>query len=151
LTLSFDLPPLLGAGIDAEQVARFQRVAATPAGWDVAFAADEIAYALSQPEPARALCAAFCCKEALFKCLRQPFNYPECVLHYQPGQRDYELELNGQLAQKLGPAQAHAAVWPEDEGREMVAVVLLARRRCNAAARRACARWQSDPRHPSLQ
>jgi phosphopantetheinyl transferase (holo-ACP synthase) len=127
--LSFDLaPPLLGAGIDAEQVERFHRVAATPAGWDVAFAPGEISYALSQPDPARALCASFCCKEALFKCLRQPFNYPDCMLNYDPAQRDYVLGLTGRLGEELRHAQAHAAVWPEDEGREMVAVVLLARR-----------------------
>ena len=128
MRLSFEVgAPLLGAGIDAEQIARFQRVLASPAGWEVAFAPAEISYALGQPEPARALCASFCCKEALYKCLRQPFNYPDCVLHYRPGQRDYELGLSGRLGQELGSARAHAAVWPEDQGREMVAVVLLAR------------------------
>ncbi len=129
MRLSFDLAaPLLGAGLDAERVERFQRVAASPAGWEFAFAPSELSEALRQPDPARALCAAFCCKEALFKCLRQPFNYPECVLHYRSGQRDYELGLSGRLGEDLRLAQAHAAVWPEDDGREMVAVVLLARR-----------------------
>ena len=129
MRLSFDLPrPLLGAGIDVEQVERFQRAVATPAGWDFAFAPAELAHALSHPEPARALCASFCCKEALFKCLRQSFNYPDCVLSYQNGRRDYELKLTGALGQELGHARAHAAVWPEDEGREMVAIVLLAPR-----------------------
>lgn len=127
LRLSFELATtLLGAGIDAEQIARFQRLAATPAGWEIAFAAAEISHALRQAEPARALCASFCCKEALFKCLRQPFGYPDCVLYYHPGQRDYELELSGQLGQEFRQARAHATVWTEDEGREMVAVVLLA-------------------------
>lgn len=130
LRLSFDLVgPLLGAGIDAERVERFQAVAARPAGWEVAFAPREIEAALRHPEPARALCAAFCCKEALYKCLRQPYNYPDCVLGYQPGQRDYELQLSGRLGEELRAAQAHAAVWPEDEGREMVALVLVASRR----------------------
>jgi phosphopantetheinyl transferase (holo-ACP synthase) len=127
LKWSFDAAPLLGVGIDAEQVERFDRVAAAPAGWDFAFAPAEISYALCQAEPARALCASFCCKEALFKCLRHPFNYPECVLRYEPGQRDYELELSGQLGQDLRQARVHAAVWTEDQGREMVAAVLLAR------------------------
>ena len=127
LRLSFEVAtPLLGTGIDAEQIARFQRVAATPAGWDIAFAPAEIDHALRQAEPARALCASFCCKEALFKCLRQPFNYPDCVLYYHPGQRDYELQLSGRLGQEFRQARAHAAVWTEDEGREVVAVVLLA-------------------------
>ena len=70
---------LIGCGVDVESVDRFQQVAENDDHpMPFVFTVEELEHARSRKEPARALCIAFSCKEALRKALPEPYNYTEC-------------------------------------------------------------------------
>lgn len=48
------------------------------------FSTNEINHTRTLTEQAVGLCAAFCCKEAVYKALGQPFDFTECELFYTP-------------------------------------------------------------------
>ena len=70
---------LIGCGIDVETSTRFtvpedSRETTMP----FVFSGNEIRHALGRPNPSRALCISFSCKEALRKALGRPFNFDDC-------------------------------------------------------------------------
>ena len=125
-TWSFDSGwPLRGCGVDLERIARFERLAGLDAErWPLVFSSREIEHARALGEPARALCAAFCCKEALFKALDAMFEYPECELLYDPSSERQAPLLGPALIEQHGIAACRAFVRPWGEG-ECLGVLYL--------------------------
>jgi phosphopantetheine--protein transferase-like protein len=116
---------LRGCGVDLERVARFERLAAPDAeSWPLVFSAREIDHARSLDDPARALCAAFCCKEALTKALGTIFDYPECELLFDPTSEHQQPLLAPRLRSEHAIADCAVLVraWGEGDG-ECLAVV----------------------------
>ena len=88
---------LLGVGIDAERVDRFERSRPTGNPLPLVFSDREVEHATVSSEPAAALCAAWCFKEALFKALGRPFDPREAewLAGDQPGSG--EVRLSGEI------------------------------------------------------
>jgi phosphopantetheinyl transferase (holo-ACP synthase) len=117
--------PLRGCGVDLERIARFERLARPDdERWPLVFSARELDHARTLGDPARGLCAAFCCKEALFKALGAMFEYPECELLYDPATERQTPLLAAALAARHGIADCAAWVKPWGEG-ECLGVVYL--------------------------
>jgi len=125
-TWSFDSGlPLRGCGVDLERVARFEHLVPPDADrWPLVFSGREIEHARSLGDPARALCAAFCCKEALFKALGTMFEYPECELLFDPESDGQQLLLDAGLVRKQGIAASSTRVRPWGQA-ECLAVVYV--------------------------
>lgn len=70
--------PLKSCGIDIEDSDRFDKWAETPPPF--IYSADEIELAKQFDDPKPFLSAAFSLKEALFKALREPYNFTDCCL-----------------------------------------------------------------------
>jgi phosphopantetheinyl transferase (holo-ACP synthase) len=106
--------PLLGSGVDLERPDRFQRYVDPQADvWPLVFSERELGHARAQLEPARALCAAFCAKEAFTKALRTAFEYTECELLLEPASSHQRLRIADPLAAAQGIVQCDARVaWP---------------------------------------
>ena len=58
---------LLGCGVDAEAIDRFETIPASERAWHLVFTEAELAHCHALPRPALGLCVAFCCKESLCK------------------------------------------------------------------------------------
>ena len=119
----------MGVGIDAERIERF--VEAARSGDEVVmphvFSARELGACRAAPDPAAALAAAHCCKEALLKATRSAFAYPEAELldvaaPLDRARRTAELTLSPGLASRLGVGRATAELFV-DEDTTCVAVV----------------------------
>lgn len=76
-------PPPQDVGIDAEQVARFDKLAAGEKPWRLVYSPREAVHLAAQPHAARAFCAAFCCKEAFYKALGAHYAFPELECLYR--------------------------------------------------------------------
>lgn len=110
---------LVGLGVDCEDSGRFGPDA--PAwGWTDVFTAAELAQARAAADPAGALCAAFCAKEALFKALGAPFSPLDCELRLSP---DAQLVLAPALRRRHGLGGAEARL--SFEGPECTVLVQL--------------------------
>jgi len=121
-TFESDLP-LRGVGIDVEEVGRFLRLdAAGGLPLRHVFSPAETAHAQGQRVPARALCAAFCCKEALLKALGEPYEYRDCEMLFDEAAKEQDLCLASELRAEQGVGAARALVRFTDSG-ECVAVV----------------------------
>ncbi len=88
------------------------------------FSARELEHARSLADPARALCAAFCCKEALFKALDTMFEYPECELLFDPDSERQRLLLDPGLVRDQGIVSSVACIRPWGEA-ECLGVVYV--------------------------
>ena len=89
---------LAGCGIDAENAdrfARWKREGREPS--PLIFSTREIGHCASLPDEPGGFCASFCCKEAVFKALGQPFNGPECELFWMPDTEQYSIGLSERL------------------------------------------------------
>ena len=115
----------MGCGIDLERIARFDRWADPSAGdRGFLFSERELGHARSLAEPRAGLCAAFCCKEALYKALGSMFEYAECELLLEPRAAEQQLLLAPRLIQEQGIGACTAVVqWPGDE--QCLAVVYV--------------------------
>ena len=89
-----------GIGLDAEQVARFEKLAAGDKPWRHVYSAREAAHLAAQPQAARAFCAAFCCKEAFCKALGEFYSFPEFECLYRPGAPEQEFVLAPALKER---------------------------------------------------
>ena len=99
---------LLGCGIDAERTERFTKLLQQERPWPLVFTPREVVHACALPDPAEAFCAAFCCKEALFKALPRPFNFTDCELLFDPARPDQTPHLAPSLCREF--AVSHASV-----------------------------------------
>ncbi len=120
--------PFCGAGIDAESPSRFVSALCEDHPFPFIFTKDEISFAKGSAEPAFSLCAAFCCKEALFKATGIPYNFTECELIELPKHKSVSLRLGKELREEAGISSAIAHISrTETEPSEVVAVVLTFR------------------------
>lgn len=88
------------------------------------FTAREADFAASSGDPGRALCAAFCVKEALFKALGRPLDMWECEVFARPGDWRPVVELRGELAVDLGGAVLDVRLF-EGDGETVAAVMVM--------------------------
>ncbi len=87
------------------------------------FSAREVEYINRLADPAFGFCAAFCCKEAVFKALGQPINFVECELLYIPDQVIQQPRLSfGTAIPEI--ADCSVRIFPNLPG-ELVAVAYL--------------------------
>lgn len=115
---------LVGCGIDAEDSGRFLPGAA-PWGWADVFSENELAHARRASDPARALCAAFCAKEALFKAVRLPFAPAECELQLNPSSQEQDVHLSAAIRQQSGISRVVASVMFAEGGECLVTVLVF--------------------------
>lgn len=87
LTFSFESNlKLIGCGVDGETRSRFSSHVGKLDPLPMVFSKKEIEHINKLPDPALGFCAAFCCKEAVFKAIAKPMNFLECELLYLPGE-----------------------------------------------------------------
>jgi 4'-phosphopantetheinyl transferase EntD len=86
---------LVACGIDSEQKNRLLPWKNEPPPF--IFSPKEIAYYANHPEPLTGLCFSFCCKEAVFKALKEPFNFIDCELFWDSVQPVQNVILTIQL------------------------------------------------------
>ena len=117
--------PLIGCGIDAERISRFLRYTAGEAHpMPFVFSSREIRYSRSSASPQRSLCASFCCKEALFKAIREPYDFPACELFWDGGATgDVRISRAVRRQYDINEAVARVAEVASDD--ELVVTVFL--------------------------
>lgn len=98
--------PLVGVGVDAERIVRFEKLASGAPRWRHVYTPREAAHLAAQPQAALAFCAAFCCKEAVCKGLGAAFSFTACECLYRPGAAEQELVLAPALGARHGLARA---------------------------------------------
>jgi phosphopantetheinyl transferase (holo-ACP synthase) len=117
-------PALRGLGLDAETAARFERHAGADRRLTSVWTPRELDHAAAQADPGRALCASFCCKEAVFKAAGGGvrFTTVELLARRLPDTLPVAF-----AADAAAPAGAGAATVRLEEapGGEIVAVVAL--------------------------
>jgi 4'-phosphopantetheinyl transferase EntD len=74
------------------------------------FSRKEAAHCQNTGNTLTALCAAFCCKEALFKALKKPFNFDQCELFWNPSDTVHPVFLAGSLVEEFALAESIACV-----------------------------------------
>jgi len=132
---------LLGCGIDAEQIARFDpRGGAGPAPLVAVFSAEEMSHCRSLPRPAEGLCAAFCAKEALFKAVGRPYDYAQCELLLDPERGVQALQLAPSLRRELGIAATDLRLEWRPEGHCVATVLVFGEKGRGAASARTAGR-----------
>ena len=99
-----------GIGLDAEQVTRFEKLAAGDKPWRHVYSAREAAHLAAQPQAAQAFCAAFCCKEALCKALGEFYSFPEFECLYRAGAPEQEFVLAAGLKERHGIAEVRVRI-----------------------------------------
>ena len=122
---------LLGVGVDAEKVQRFESLGkpGDPA-LPLVFSKKEALHNQNLECPAIGFCMCFCCKEAFFKALGEPYDFTECEVFPEPQKRHTFSPLEITIGKDL---QAHhhidrAVCFFDENGvddEEMVAVVYL--------------------------
>lgn len=119
-----------GVGLDAEQVSRFEKFAAGERPWRLVYSAREAEHLASQPQAARAFCAAFCCKEAFYKALGEFYAFPELECLYRAGVPEPQIVLSAALEERQGLADVRVGIDERflDERGEFVVHVHLTRR-----------------------
>jgi phosphopantetheine--protein transferase-like protein len=119
--------PLLGCGVDCEEIARFAPMLAAEAHpMPLVFTRAEVDHSRTTPFPARALCASFCAKEAIFKAIGGPYDFTDCELFLSPDDTA-ELRLSPSLAAEHGIGATEVEIFDveETDGAVMVVVVLF--------------------------
>jgi hypothetical protein len=119
--------PLLACGVDVEDWRRFADIVRQPGRpMPFVFTARELDLARSLSSPETQLCAAFCCKEALVKALRGPFDFDHCELAWPASVGEGELEVDAGLAAERGFGVVRAVISDNpDSGSELIAAVYL--------------------------
>ena len=81
---------LFSCGIDSEHIERFNRWSKnkedTP---PFIFSEQEINHIFRLKHKAKGLCVSFCCKEAFFKAIKEPYNFNMCELFWTPDCKEY--------------------------------------------------------------
>jgi phosphopantetheinyl transferase (holo-ACP synthase) len=123
---------LLGCGVDAERIERFRELADQADPMPMVFSEAEVSHNQTLPDPAVGFCASFCCKEAFYKAVDTPFNFPDCEFSYHPADNDHVLTLSPDLQKEIGIVDARVRILPsvisgtdpcKDEKAELVALV----------------------------
>ena len=140
-----------GIGLDAEQVARFEKLAAGEQPWRLVYSAREAEHLAAQPQAAQAFCAAFCCKEALCKALGEFYSFPEFECLYRPGAPEQEFVLAPGLKERHGIEEVRVRIDEQFLGErgEFVVEVYLIRRQPGGFPARTSRRSRSRRWRPS--
>jgi phosphopantetheinyl transferase (holo-ACP synthase) len=120
---------LAGVGVDAEEVRRFEKLAAGAPRWRLVFTPREAEHIAAQPRAALAFCAAFCCKEAVCKALGERYPFVDVECRFVPGGRGLEAVPAPALRERHGIAGIGVRLrerYPGERG-ECVAEVSLFR------------------------
>jgi phosphopantetheinyl transferase (holo-ACP synthase) len=122
-------PPQPGIGLDAEQVSRFDKLAAGARPWRYVYTEREVEHCAAQPLAARAFCVAFSCKEAFCKALGEAYSFPQFECLYRPGAAEPDIVLAPELKLRLGVGEVRVCVDEQhlDERGEMLVEVYLIR------------------------
>ena len=124
-TWTFDSPlPLVGCGVDAEQIHRFDKFLEGKKPWPFVYSPGEIAHHRSLPHPSRGFCASFCCKEAVLKALQHSFHFPDCELFFDPEKTVQPLRFPAAFLRQNDLAGGEARI-DSPVAEEMRAVVYL--------------------------
>ena len=122
-------PALAGCGIDCEKISRIESIT----GDDdhplpFVFSKAEIEHCRKSAEPAQGLCAAFCCKEALYKALRRPYNFTECEAFFDGKSFTVAVSISEAFRNENGFVELRAAITanPLDKNELIATVYLLA-------------------------
>ena len=116
---------LAGIGIDAEHPSRFIPYLNDSHPFPFIFSSDEAGFAFRSANPSRAFCAAFCCKEALFKATGIPYNFTDCELLESISESHVELRLSESFRNDYGIASAIARIFDMiDSSDEIVSAVM---------------------------
>jgi phosphopantetheinyl transferase (holo-ACP synthase) len=116
---------LIACGIDAELIERFAEWgvdAASPS--PLIYSRREIEHSFTLTSPLTALCASFCCKEAVFKAIQHPYDFCQCELLWHPNQEQFDITLADTLLKQFKITQAIASVTISPV-RECVVIVYL--------------------------
>ncbi len=121
--------PLLSTGIDIECIDRFADLEQDPGHpMPFVFTEQEIAHARGLADPRQGLCASFCCKEALFKALGEPYEFTDCELLWHTDRQSASPTLSPELMARYRIDQVHAKIQPNPlDHRELVVAVVLLR------------------------
>jgi 4'-phosphopantetheinyl transferase EntD len=114
-------------GVDAEKIERFSRlIRAKGHPMPFVFSAQEMYFCRSLQDPRLGLCAAFCCKEAVFKALGRPHDMAQCRFLYRSGQAPQPVQLGAELRNEFGITEACAIVrWGRAGSGELVVAAYL--------------------------
>ena len=112
LTWNYKTPlSLISCGIDAERIDRFKPyIINDDHPMPFVFSGEEITYIRQLSDPAKGLCSAFCCKEALFKAISKHYNFPDCELFLTEGNQWHNLKLSHDLHTRYGINKAEARI-----------------------------------------
>jgi phosphopantetheinyl transferase (holo-ACP synthase) len=135
-TWSFETASCLhGLGVDCEKVRRFdnlQNEGDHPLPF--VFSKKEVLHNRSLENPAQGFCMCFCCKEAVFKAIGEPYNFSECeifpVLEKEHTFSPIEISMSTALRNQCGVDRG-LCLWDINnvDEQEMVTVVYLFRER----------------------
>jgi phosphopantetheinyl transferase (holo-ACP synthase) len=128
---------LAGVGVDAEQVRRFEKLAAGDRPWRLVYSAGEAEHLAAQPRAGLAFCAAYCCKEAFCKALGERFPFTECACRFPAGARGPEVVLAPELVERHQIAGVRVRLherYPGDRGECVVEAHLFRRERSEGEA-----------------
>ncbi|MBD3239725.1 MAG: 4'-phosphopantetheinyl transferase superfamily protein [Chitinivibrionales bacterium] len=98
-------------GVDIERTARFDRYSPHDEHHlPFVFSVREMYFYRSLAKPSVGMCASFCCKEAFFKALGEPYHFPECELFYRGTNGTHPVTIAEPLRKAFDIKDAVAAV-----------------------------------------
>ena len=116
--------PLLACGVDSEQIERFRGMDLEGNPMPLVFTDREVARAAASERPERVLCACYCCKEAVLKALKEPYDFADCELILEGAADRERIGLAEALMARRGISRAVARILPEADGEEEVTLVV---------------------------
>lgn len=115
---------LIGCGIDAENIHRFARILQDDfPQFPLVFTKREIQFILKTPFPEKSMCACFCCKEAVFKALGEPYNFIECELFPDFNQDFNKIHLSPAILKKNQIKKSFCVIKPAIGNNEELVVL----------------------------
>lgn len=115
---------LLGCGVDSEKIQRFSRILKDEfPQFPLVFSKKEIQYILDSSDPAKTMCACFCLKEAVFKALKEPYNFNKCELFPDLDKKFNDFHLPPSLCGKYHVKSSFCVINQPVENREEMVVV----------------------------
>lgn len=117
---------LIACGIDSEHIIRFSKY-----GYEEGrpspfiYSQKEIDYYMSSDDPITGLCVAFCCKEAVYKALKQAYNFDTCQIYWEKSISTYTFHLANSMCDRFEVLEQYALVDISPEGECIVVVYLL--------------------------
>jgi phosphopantetheinyl transferase (holo-ACP synthase) len=116
---------LLGCGIDSEKICRFETTARESGHpYPFIFSKAELNHSRSTGNPAKALCAAFCCKEALRKAISAPYNFTDCEAFFDEESHSVSLHVAEGLKSEACIGEIRADVEPNPHDADELIVVV---------------------------